>query len=245
MDSESTMEWVQYLDEIKSRLVNTLLFISICFFLFMSCADDIYMILAQPLMDLFPSSSQMIATSIVTPILTPIKLSFYLALLTGFPFALWQIWSFVAPALYENEKKVTWLLLISSTILFYLGLLFAYYIVLPMIILVATHYGPDSMILLPEIYLLLNFTIQLLFLFGLVFELPMVIMILNQSGILPYETLKDNRRFTIVIAFVAAMLLTPPDIISQVMLALPIILLIELGILLCEFTQPKQVSSNT
>ncbi len=239
------MEWTTYLNEIRARLISSLALITILFFVCLICSDELYGLLASPLMTLFPTTSHLIATHVTSPIIAPIKLSFYIALLCSIPFIIWQIWSFAAPALYPHEKKASQVLLMVSTILFYTGLTFAYFIVLPMIILTATHYGPDSMIMLPEIYQLLNFSIELLFMFGMVFELPILIVILNQCNVLPSDVLKDNRRATIVVAFTVAMILTPPDVISQIMMALPIILLTELGIYGCHIIEKNNQAATT
>ena len=224
------MNWVKHLNELKYRLLLTISFACVMFLMAFGYANEIYMLMSQPLVELFPSSSQLIATSVVTPIVTPIKLSLYIAMLLSMPFACYQAWTFLLPALYPNEKKATIWFMVASLSLFYIGLVFAYYIVLPMILLVATHYGPESIILLPDMYLLLNFVLQLLLVFGLMFQTPVIIVLLHLSGIMTYHTLQEHRRMTIVLSLVVSMLITPPDVISQVMLALPIIMLIELGI---------------
>ncbi len=195
-------------------------------------ANDLYIYLSTPLTDLLPEGTSMIATDVASPFFAPFKLTLVLAIFLGIPFILHQIWGFISPGLYRHEKKVAVPLLASSVLLFYLGVAFAYYVVFPLIFGFFTSAGPENVAMMTDISSYLNFVLKLFFAFGIVFEIPIAILLLLWSGVTTVESLKQKRAYMIVCCFVVGMLLTPPDVISQTLLAIPMWLLYELGIIL-------------
>ncbi len=223
---------LNHLIEARKRLIFTLLSIIIIFLALYPFANQLYHFLALPLMQHLPRGSRIIATAVATPFLTPLKLTLILSALIAIPFILYQLWSFIAPGLYRKEKHVAWPLLIASTALFYIGIAFAYWVVFPLVFGFFTTVGPNNITVMPDMGLYLNFCLKLFFAFGLAFEVPILTLLLIKSGIVSAKQLSTKRPYIIVVAFIIGMLLTPPDIISQVLLALPIWLLYEIGILL-------------
>lgn len=181
----------------------------------------------------------MIATNVVTPFFTPIKLTAVVAVFISVPFILYQIWAFVAPALYKNEKRLVYPLMISSTLLFYLGVLFAYYIVFPLIFGFLTQTAPEGVVMATDISSYLDFVLTIFLAFGVCFEVPVAIILLCWAGVTTPEDLKAKRPYIIVAAFVIGMLLTPPDMFSQTLLAVPMCLLFEVGVIVARFYKPR------
>ncbi len=221
---------MEYLLELRKRLlactlVTLFFFIPLCFF-----ANPLYQGLSQPLLSQLPAS-HLISTSITAPLLVPIKFVFLVSLFLLIPFFCYHFWQFVSPALYSKEKKITWVLMLPSVILFYLGTLFAYFVVLPIVFKFFIHTTPAGVTLLPEIGQYLNFALQILFAFGLAFEVPILVWVLVHCHLATIKQLRGARRYVIVGAFVAGMLFTPPDILSQFLLAVPLWLLFEVGLL--------------
>jgi sec-independent protein translocase protein TatC len=202
----------------------------IAFIVLFPFANDIYAIVSQPLRDLLPEGSSMIATEVASPFLTPFKLTLVTAVFLVMPYILFQVWAFVAPGMYRNEKKIAFPLLASSILLFYAGAAFAYFIVFPLIFAFFTSVAPTDVTVMTDINSYLDFVLKIFFAFGVAFEIPIAAVILIWSGVTTAESLAKKRPWIIVGCFIAGMLLTPPDIISQSLLAIPMWLLFELGI---------------
>ncbi|MDH5435748.1 MAG: twin-arginine translocase subunit TatC, partial [Gammaproteobacteria bacterium] len=208
----------------------------------------IYTFMAEPLMKHMPANSSMIATEVASPFLTPFKLTLMAAIAFGMPVILYQIWSFVAPALYRNERRLVMPLMLASTLLFFSGMLFAYFAVFPIIFGFFIGVTPEGVTVMTDISKYLDFILKLFFAFGLAFEVPIATILMIWTGFTTREALTEKRPYIIVGAFVLGMLLTPPDIISQTLLAVPIWLLFEAGIFFSRFfkaTEPKQEENQT
>ncbi len=210
---------------IRSALAVTLIFL--CLFYF---ANDLYTWLASPLLRHLPEGSTMIAAQVATPFLAPLKLAFVVSFFIAMPFLLYQLWAFIAPGLYQREKRVAFPLLFVSPVLFYSGMIFSYFIVLPLVFAFFTSSAPEGVQVMTDISHYLNFVLKLLFAFGFAFQVPVVVVLLTQLGVVTAEKLVQMRPYVIVGAFIVGMLLTPPDVISQILLALPIWLLFELSV---------------
>lgn len=224
-----------FLLELRKRLLRCLIVVSIIFLALIYFANDIYTLLALPLLKFLPEGHGLIATNLVSPFFAPMKLTLIFSLFLAIPFCLYQLWAFIAPALYQREKRLVWPLLFSSTCLFYVGIAFAYFIIFPVVFHFLTQTAPQHVTVMPDINEYLDFTLKLFFAFGFAFELPVAIILLIWSGITSAEKLRKNRPYVIVLAFIIGMLLTPPDVISQTLLAVPLWLLFELGIFLSQF----------
>ena len=223
------MAIVDHLIELRSRLLYFLLFWLCCFLALLPFAQQLYKLLSQPLLALIGSHSTMIATDLISPFFTPLKLCYYVSLYIAMPVLLFHIWRFVAPGLYNSEKRLFFPLLLGAIVLFYLGITFAYWIVFPLIFAFLTSIGPEGVQLLPDINSYLNFTLRLFFAFGIAFEIP--IFIIGLSRVFGTQIIAKKRPFLIIMFFIAAMLLTPPDMFSQLLLALPMCVLFEVGLL--------------
>lgn len=223
---------LRYLVEFRKRLMRCLLVFLSIFFGLLYFANTLFTCLAKPLLYYLPSGHGLIATHILSPIFVPFELSFFLALFFTVPTVLYQSWSFVAPALYPNEKRLIWPLLLISTSLFYMGVAFAYFIILPLLFGFLTQSVPAGVQLSPDITQYLLFSLKFLFIFGIIFEVPVVTIVCIWSGVIRRERLIQRRPYIIVGAFIIGMLLTPPDVVSQIVVAIPLWLLFELGILL-------------
>ena len=196
----------------------------------MSFSAEIYTFVAAPLQAYFPESTGMIATEVASPFLAPFKLTLILAVILAIPLILHQIWSFIAPGLYNREKKIGIALLLSSIVLFYAGLAFAYFVVFPLVFGFFTSIAPEGVTVMTDINHYLNFVLKLFFAFGVAFEIPIATILLIKVGVTTPDQLAANRAYVVVGCFVIGMLLTPPDVISQTMLAIPVWLLFEAGI---------------
>ena len=198
----------------------------------------------MPLLNVLPEGSSMIAVDVASPFLAPFKLILLLSIAITFPVSIYNFWAFVAPGLYKNEKKFVIPILISSTLLFYLGIVFAYYIVFPLIFSFFTSIAPEGVQIATDISSFLNFVIKIFFAFGLAFEVPIITLIVIIFEISTVESLSKKRPYIIVIAFILGMVLTPPDIISQILLAIPIWLLFELGLFLAYLITRNKAKSK-
>jgi len=227
-DKEMTL--VEHLLELRDRLTKAVLAVIVLFLVLFPFANDLYLFIAEPLMRYMPSDGGMIATAVASPFLTPFKLSLVLAIYLAMPVILYQLWAFVAPGLYEHEKKLVGPLLFSSVFLFYAGGAFAYYVVFPLVFQFLTGTAPDGVTIATDISMYLDFVIKMFFAFGVAFEVPIATVLLIVTGVTSPEKLAHIRPYIIVAAFVIGMLLTPPDIISQTLLAVPMWLLYELGV---------------
>jgi len=226
----SSMGLMSHLIELRDRLLRVVIAILAIFLCLFYWANDIYTYLAGPLTQHLPEGTQMIAIDVASPFLTPFKLVLMLSVFLAMPFILYQIWGFVAPGLYKHEKRLAGPLLASSIVLFYCGMLFAFYVVFPLVFGFFTSVGPEMVAISTDIGRYLDFVISLFFGFGLAFEVPIATIILVAMGMTTPDQLAEKRPYVIVGAFVLGMLLTPPDIISQVLLAVPIWILFEGGV---------------
>ena len=231
-DINQENSFVSHLIELRARLIRAILFVLLVFMALLYFANDIYSILATPLFKHLPSESRMIATEVASPFLAPFKLTVFTAIFISMPYLIYQLWAFVAPGLYNNEKRFVKPLLFSSILLFYTGIVFAYFIVLPLLFGFFTTVAPEGVTVMTDISRYLDFVLKIFFAFGLAFEVPIATILVVWAGLTSVDSLKKNRPYIIVFAFVIGMLLTPPDVISQVLLALPIWGLFELGLLL-------------
>lgn len=223
---------VEHLIELRQRLIRAVVATLIVFAGLAYFANDIYNQIAQPLVSVLPEGTSMIATDVAAPFFAPFKLAFMLSIVLAFPYILHQVWGFIAPGLYKHEKKFAAPILISSVLLFYGGIAFAYFVVFPLVFAFFTSVGPEQITIATDISSYLDFVLKLFIAFGLAFEVPVVVFILCWAGVTTIESLKQKRPYIIVGAFVAGMLLTPPDVISQTLLAIPIWMLFELGLLM-------------
>ena len=219
-----------HLRELRARILKSLVVILVCFSSLVYFSNDIYLFLSEPLLSFLPENSSMIATEVASPFLTPLKLTFFVSLLLSMPFLLNQIWKFIAPGMYENEKSLSFLLILSSLILFYLGILFTYFLVLPLVFGFFTGAAPQGILIMTDISRYLDFVLSLMFAFSIAFEIPILIFLLIWSGITTSEKLRNARPYVIISCFIVGMLVTPPDVISQSLLAIPAWALFEIGL---------------
>ncbi|WP_409424185.1 twin-arginine translocase subunit TatC [Pseudoalteromonas sp. RW-H-Ap-1] len=240
MTEEVKSGFVAHLIELRDRLIKSLLSILVIFIGLVYFANDIYTFVAAPLVAHLPSTATMIATDVTAPFFAPFKLTLFVALFAAIPWILHQIWGFIAPGLYQHEKKMLMPILASSIFLFYGGIAFCYFVVLPIILGFFTSVGPQMMTLAPDISSYLGFVLKLFFAFGVAFEIPVAIMLLCWSGATTTQSLKEKRPYIVVGVFVVAMFLTPPDVLSQTLLAFPMLLLFELGLILARFYSAKE-----
>ena len=230
---------ISHLLELRNRLLRAIASVLLVFVCLVYWAKDIYHYIALPLLQAMPETGTMIATDVGAPFFAPFKLTIVLSLFIAIPYVLYQIWSFVAPGLYKSEKRLVFPLLVSSTLLFYLGIVFAYYVVFPVVFGFFANVAPEGVQVATDISSYLNFILKLFFAFGLAFEIPIAVVLLCWAGVTTPEDLKTKRPYIVVGAFVVGMLLTPPDVLSQTMLAVPMLLLFEGGLLAARFYKPK------
>lgn len=238
IDKEQT--FMSHLIELRDRLLRVIIAILVVFLVLFSFANDLYHQLAAPLIANLPEGSTMIATGVATPFLTPFKLSLVMSVFIAMPYLLYQLWSFIAPGLYKHEKRLAMPLLFSSIILFYAGMVFAYFIVFPLMFAFFAATTPEGVAMMTDISQYLDFILKMFFAFGVAFEVPIATILLTMTGFTNPDSLTQKRPYIIVGAFVAGMLLTPPDIVSQTLLAVPIWLLFELGVIFSRMIKRKQ-----
>lgn len=222
---------VEHLIELRTRILHAILSVLIIFLPLFAFSNEIYAYISEPLRQFLPEGTTMIATEVASPFLTPFKLTMVLAVFIAMPYILHQLWSFIAPGLYSNEKKVAAPLLVSSIILFYTGIAFAFYVVFPLVFGFFTSVAPDGVTIMTDINRYLDFVLKLFFAFGLAFEIPIATVLLIWTGATTADSMGKKRPYVIVGCFIVGMLLTPPDVISQILLALPMWLLFETGII--------------
>lgn len=222
---------LSHLVELRSRLLKIAAAVVFVFVLLLPWSRKIFAIVSQPLRDVLPGNT-MIATAVASPLLTPFKLTFFVALFIAMPIVLYQVWAFVAPGLYKKEKRFAIPLLASSIVLFYLGIAFAYFVVFPLMFNFFTAVAPEGVEVQTDISQFLDFITTIVFAFGIAFEVPIATVLITWTGLTTPEKLGKARPYVFLAAFVAGMFLTPPDIISQTLLAIPVYLLYELGILM-------------
>jgi len=231
---------ISHLLELRDRLLRALVAVGIAFLPCVYYSNDLFTFLAQPLIARLPQGSNLIATGVMTPFTTPFKLSFFVALMLAMPFVIYQLWAFVAPGLYRHERRFAVPLLISSIILFYVGIAFAYYFVFPVMFEFFVRTTPKGVAMMTDINNYLDFVLTMFFCFGLAFEVPVAVVLLVVMGIVPIDKLKKNRGYVLIGIFILAALLTPPDAISQCSLAIPMYLLYEGGILMARLLTRNQ-----
>ena len=230
-DQLNQMPVSSHLFELRRRLINVFVIVIVLFVAMLPFAKWLYEILSKPLRAQLPVNASMIATDVTATFMAPFRLDFFVAIMLAMPYILYQIWQFIAPALYQREKHIAIPLLFSSFVLFYLGIAFAYFITLPAILTFFLHATPDSVIPMTDINSYLVFCLKLFLVFGLTFEIPIVTLFLILTGILSTQYLTEKRRYIIVGCFTVSMFITPPDALSMAMLAIPMWLLFELGLL--------------
>ena len=237
------MPIVQHLVELRSSVLRSVIAIVVFFLMLFPFANEIYTFIANPIVQAIPGSN-LIAIGVISPFLTPLKMSLILAVYIAMPYLLYQIWIFAAPALYRHEKKLILPLVVSSTVLFYTGLLFSFYIVFPVIFDFLSSVGPSSVDFAPDIQYYLDFIIKVSFAFGVAFEVPIATILLIMFGVTTAERLKKNRAYIIIGSFVLGMILTPPDIISQFLIAIPMWLLFEAGLICSSLFKVRITNTN-
>ena len=244
-DTEQGQPLVEHLIELRSRILRSLGAVVLIFLPLFFFANEFYVLLSEPLRVYLPEGATMIATEVASPFLTPFKLTLVLAIFIAIPYILHQIWAFIAPGLYANEKRIAIPLLITSVLLFYLGIVFAFFVVFPLIFSFFTSVAPEGVTVMTDINRYLDFVLKLFFAFGIAFEIPIAAMLMVWSGVTTVENLRRKRPYVIVGCFVVGMLLTPPDIISQLLLAFPMWVLFEAGILFSTLIKPSEEEEAT
>lgn len=234
-----TQPLVNHMLELRDRLLRTFIAVFVVFVCMFPFSEQLYLFISEPIRSFLPESSTMIATEVASPFLTPFKLTLILAIYLTMPFILYQLWAFIAPGLYKKEKRVVLPLFFSSVILFYAGMAFAFYVVFPLVFMFFTSVAPEGISVMPDIRAYLDFALKLFLAFGLSFEIPIAVVILSWLGTVNPDNLAKKRPYVFVLCFILGMLLTPPDIISQILLAIPMWLLFEVGVLFGRMVKPK------
>ncbi len=237
---EDSQPLISPLGEVRDRLRRALMAVMAGFFSSEYSANEIYAFVSAPLVAQLPQGTSMIATDVASPFFTPIKLTLVVSVFIAVPVILYQMWAFVAPGLYQREKRLVMPLLISSSLLFYCGIAFAYFIVFPLVFGFFTSIAPADVEIATDIASYLDFILALFMAFGIAFEIPVAIILLVWTGAIEPQSLAQKRPYIVVAAFVIGMLLTPPDIISQTLLAIPMCILFEIGLFFSKFYQPKE-----
>jgi sec-independent protein translocase protein TatC len=237
---EQEAPFMSHLVELRDRLLRAVLVVLVVFLGLFAFSNELYALLAEPLLVHLPQGSSMIATEVASPFLTPFKLSMVTAIFISMPFILYQLWAFIAPGLYKHEKSLAFPLLFSSIILFYLGMVFAYFVVFPLIFGFFTGIQLQGVTMMTDITRYLDFVLKMFFAFGIAFEVPIATIIVIATGMTTAEKLANKRPFIIVIAFIVGMLLTPPDVVSQMLLALPMWILFEFGLIFSRILTRKR-----
>ncbi len=235
--SEDT--FVSHLVELRDRLLRALIVFALVLLVLIPFAADLYDLLATPMMHALPEGSKMIATGVVTPFLVPIKVAMMLAFIITLPFTLYQAWLFIAPGLYIHEKRLVLPLVVASTLLFVIGIAFCYVFVFNTVFHFINQIAPKSISVAPDIENYLSFVLTMFMAFGLTFETPIVVVMLTRMGVVTLEQLRSARPYFVVIAFVIAAVVTPPDVVSQLLLAVPMCLLFEVGLFAARFVRKR------
>ena len=246
MDTEQAQDtFLSHLIELRNRLLWSLIAVGIVFVCLVPWAKDIYHVISQPMLAQLPKGGRMIATEITSPFFIPFKVTFLTAVLITLPFLLYQAWAFVAPGLYAHEKRLVAPLIFSSTLLFAAGMAFAYFFVFPTVFHVMLAFTPEGVEWMPDIGTYLSFVMNMFIAFGVTFQVPVVVIILVRMGVVTVAKLKEIRPYVIVGAFVVAAVVTPPDVTSQVLLAFPICLLYEIGIVVASITGKRREEAES
>lgn len=234
--------FISHLIELRDRLLRALVVFAVVLLALIPFSAELYDLLATPMMSALPEGSKMIATGVITPFLVPIKVAMMLAFVLTLPFTLYQAWSFIAPGLYNHEKRLVLPLVVASTLLFVIGIAFCYFFVFNTVFHFINQIAPKSISVAPDIENYLNFVLTMFLAFGLTFETPIVVVMLTRMGLVTIEQLREARPYFIVIAFVIAAVVTPPDVVSQLLLAVPMCLLFEVGLIAARFVPPRAPS---
>lgn len=235
--------FISHLIELRDRLLRCVVALVVVFACLMPWAGDIYDVLAHPMMQALPEGTRMIATGVVTPFFVPMKVTLMVAFVIALPFLLYQAWAFIAPGLYAHEKRLALPLVVGSTVLFVAGMAFCYFFVFGTVFKFIATFAPKSITPAPDIEQYLSFVMSMFLAFGITFEVPIFVIILTKMGVVDVAKLKEARPYVIVGAFIVAAVVTPPDVVSQLMLAIPMCLLYELGIFLARFVSKGRVEA--
>jgi sec-independent protein translocase protein TatC len=242
--SEAQETFLSHLIELRERLVRSLLAFALACIPALYFSAELYDVLAYPLMQSLPQGSRMIATGVITPFLIPMKISFMAAFLIALPYLLYQAWAFVAPGLYAHEKRLVLPLVVASTILFLAGIVFCYFIVFGKVFAFISSFAPKSISVAPDIEAYFNFVLGMFLAFGLAFEVPVVVVVLVMTGLVTVEQLREWRGYVVVAIFIVAAIVTPPDVVSQIALAIPMCLLYEVGIVLGQVITRRKAAAG-
>lgn len=229
-----------YLIELRRRLIASAIFVITLFCILAYFSNSLYHWLALPLLNHLPQGSYLIATQVTAPLWIPFKFAIIIAVILSVPYLIYQAWAFIAPALYINERRKIWPLLLLSILLFYVGMAFAYFVIFPLLFGLLAKSAPQHVMIAPDISQYLDFTMKMLFVFGTIFEVPIVTVAFVMTGITTHKNLAQARSYIIVAAFIIGMLLAPPDVFSQTLLAIPLWLLFELGLLCSRYLAKSQ-----
>lgn len=243
--SEPQETFISHLVELRDRLLKAVAAVLLVFLCLMPWSADIYDLLARPLMQALPEGTRMIATGVVTPFFVPVKVTLMLAFVAALPVVLYQVWAFVAPGLYAHEKRFALPLVVAGTLLFFVGMAFCYFVVFGVVFKFIANFAPKSITPAPDIEQYLSFVLTMFAAFGVTFEVPVVVIVLVRFGLVSLQTLREARPYVIVGAFVVAAVVTPPDVMSQLLLAIPLCLLFELGLVVSRFISPSPVRATT
>ena len=235
---------ISHLVELRDRLLRAVITVAIVFVPCAIYSDELFTLVATPLMEKLPAGTSMIATSVISPFMAPLKLSLYVALFLAMPYVLYQAWAFVAPGLYKHEKSFAVPLLVSSILLFYVGAAFAHFVVFPLTFAFLTQTTPAGVQMMTDMASYLDFALLLYFAFGVAFEIPIATVLLAVTGLVNVDTMAKNRGYVLLGIFVAAAFLTPPDAFSQSFMAVPMYLLYEIGIIMSRMTLKKRRAAD-
>ncbi|MEN9457068.1 MAG: twin-arginine translocase subunit TatC [Pseudomonadota bacterium] len=242
IENQTQQTFITHLIELRDRLLRVLLGIVLVFVALFNWSGDIYHLLALPMLEALPKGGQMVATEVTTPFFVPMKVTMMAAFLISLPNTLYQVWAFIAPGLYDHEKKLAIPLVMASLLLFLLGMAFAYFFVFPVIFGFMTKVAPLGVAVMTDIGNYLDFVMGMFLAFGITFEVPIAVILLVRFGVVSITQLKEARSYVIVGAFVIAAVVTPPDVLSQIMLAVPLWLLYEAGVIIAGWLETKQFS---
>lgn len=245
MSGQQQDTFISHLVELRDRLLRALVAILVIFVCLMPWASDIYDLLALPMMHALPTGTHMIATGVVTPFFVPVKVALLVAFVLALPFVLYQAWAFIAPGLYAHERRIGLPMVLGSTLLFLAGMAFCYFFVFNTVFRFIAQFAPQSITQMPDIEQYLSFVMTMFIAFGVTFEVPVVVILLVKIGVVSVEKLKEVRPYVIVGAFIIAAVVTPPDVVSQFMLAVPMLLLYEVGIIISRMITTPQETDNS
>jgi len=231
----TSASFIAHLIELRTRLIHSAIALLLVFICLFPWASDLYALMAQPMLAKLPKGGQMIATDVTTPFFVPLKVALMAAFLISLPYILYQIWRFVAPGLYAHEKRMVWPLIIVSTALFFCGMAFAYFVVFPVVFGFITASAPQGVAVMTDIDKYLSFVLAMFMAFGITFQVPIAVVVLVRMGFVTVEKLREARPYVVVGAFVVGAIFTPPDVVSQLMLAIPLWLLYETGIMVASW----------